>query len=134
MILLDTCILSIAYRRKYQHGKIATEAIMLKQMVAEHKPIQIPGIVVQEFLSGLREDAQFEKLRKLSESFPIILAQQSHHIEAARIANICRRAGVATSATDCLIAAIVIEQKAQLFTTDQDFVRMAYYCPIRLFP
>ena len=76
---------------------------------------------------------QFEKLRKLAESFPIILATQAHHIEAAKIGNKCRRAGVTTSAIDCLIAAMAIEQKAQLFTIDQDFVRMAHYCPVRLF-
>ncbi|EDN65697.1 PilT-like protein [Beggiatoa sp. PS] len=135
MIFLDTPILSVAYRRKYKDdAEKPIEVIMLQQMVAEHKPIQVPGIVVQEFLSGLKEEAQFQKLQKLAESFPIILATQQHHIEAAKIANVCRRHGIATSATDCLIAAMAIEQKAQLFSIDQDFMYMARYCPIRLFP
>jgi predicted nucleic acid-binding protein len=135
MIFLDTSILSLAYRRKYQYeGVESVEVIMLKQMIAEHKPIQIPGIVVQEFLSGLREESQFQKLQNLIENFSIILATQIHHIEAAKIANTCRRAGISTSAMDCLIAAMVIEQRAQLFTTDQDFVRMAHYCSVRLLP
>jgi len=134
MIFLDTPILSVAYLRSYPNDeKKPIEIIMLRQMIAEHKPIQIPGIVVQEFLSGLREDAQFQKLRKLIEGFPIILATQHHHFEAAKIANVCRRNGVATSATDCLIAAMAIEKNAQLFTIDQDFVYMARHCPIRLF-
>jgi len=134
MIFLDTNILSIAYRRKYEYSEVPIEVILLKQMVAEHKPIYIPGIVLQEFLSGLREEAQFEKLRKVVESFPIILAKQSHHIDAAKIANLCRRAGVATSIMDCLIATMAIEQKARLFTIDQDFIRMAHYCSVHLFP
>ena len=135
MIFLDTPILSIAYRRKYQENvEKPIEVMMLQQMVAEHKPIQIPGIVVQEFLSGLKEETQFQKLQKLAESFPIVLATKQHHIEAAKIVNVCRRHGVTTSATDCLIAAMAIEQKAQLFTMDQDFVYMARYCPIHLFP
>ena len=134
MIFLDTCILSMAYRRKYQQGRMRPiEVMILEQMVAEHKPIQIPAIVLQEFLSGLREESQFLKLRRLVDGFPIILAMQTHHIEAAKIANRCRRAGVATSTMDCLIAAMAIEYKAQLFTIDQDFVRMAYHCPVRLF-
>jgi len=41
---------------------------------------------------------------------------------------------VITSATDCLIAAMAIEQQAQLFTIDQDFVYMARHCPVRLLP
>lgn len=100
--------------------------------IADNEPLAIPGIVLQEFLSGLK--AQFQKLKKLANSFPIILATQQHHLEAAKIANICRRHGVATSATDCLIAAMAIVQKAQLFTLDQDFVYMARHCPIHLFP
>ncbi len=133
MIFLDTTILSIAYRRKYRNNdEKPIEAILLQQMVAEHKPIIVPGIVLQEFLSGLREKAQFQKLQKLAESFPIIIATQQHHIEAAKIANACQNKGVSTSATDCLIAAMAIEQNAQLFTADQDFVYMASHCPVRL--
>ncbi|OQY52534.1 MAG: hypothetical protein DRR08_24910 [Candidatus Parabeggiatoa sp. nov. 2] len=135
MIFLDTPTLSVAYRRKYRDDEEKPlEVRMLQQMVAEHKPIAIPAIVVQEFLSGLREESQFNKLQKSIEGFPIVLATQQHHIEAAKIANACRSKGIATSATDCLIAAMTIEQNAQLFTMDQDFVYMARHCPLRLLP
>lgn len=135
MIFLDTPVLSVSYRRKYREDMVKpNEVHLLQNMIADNEPLAIPGIVLQEFLSGLKEEAQFQKLQKLAESFPIILATQQHHIEAAKIANICRRHGIATSATDCLIAAMAIEQKAQLFTIDQDFVYMARHCPIRLFP
>lgn len=135
MIFLDTPVLSVSYRRKYREDMVKpNEVHLLQKMIADNEPLAIPGIVLQEFLSGLKEKAQFQKLQKLAESFPIILATQQHHIEAAKIANVCRRNGIATSATDCLIAAMAIEQKAQLFTIDQDFMYMARYCPIRLFP
>ncbi len=87
---------------------------------------------MQEFLAGVKEESQFQKLHKLGEYFPIVMATKEHHIEAAKIANSCRRNGVAISATDCLIAAITIEKNGKLFTIDQDFVRMANYCPIHL--
>ncbi|MCK5523666.1 MAG: PIN domain-containing protein [Thiomargarita sp.] len=135
MILLDTPILSAAYRRKYRDdSEKPPEVFKLQEMIKDNEPLAIPGIVVQEFLSGLREPAQFEKLQVLIEGFPIILATEEHHIEAAKIANICRRNGVTTSATDCLIAAIAIEKNAQLFTMDRDFVYMAAYCSIHLLP
>jgi len=124
MIFLDTPVLSAR----------PDEVILLEKMIADNEPLAIPGIVFQEFLSGLKEEVQFQKLQKLANSFPIILATQQDHLEAAKIANVCRRHGVATSATDCLIAAMAIVQKAQLFTLDQDFVYMARYCPIPLFP
>jgi len=133
MIFLDTPILSAAYRRKYDDdSEKPPEVHKLQEMIKDNEPLAIPGIVVQEFLSGLREQAQFQKLHILVEGFPIILATQQHHIEAAKIANSCRRHGVTTSATDCLIAAMAIEQNAQLFTKDQDFVFMAAYCSIHL--
>ena len=48
----------MAYRIKYKNDKAKPiEVFMLQQRVAEHKPIQIPGIVVQEFLSGLKEES-----------------------------------------------------------------------------
>jgi predicted nucleic acid-binding protein len=133
VILLDTSVLSLAYRRKYRtHEDQPQEVLILQKMVTTHKPIAIPGIVFQEFLSGLREKDQFQQLQRMVANFPIILATQSHHLEAANIANTCRHAGVITSATDCLIAAITIEQQAQLFTTDQDFTNIASHCSLKL--
>jgi predicted nucleic acid-binding protein len=133
MILLDTSILSLAYRRKYPTEAAKPLAVkLLQRMIEDNEPLALPGIVLQEFLSGLREKNQFQQLQRMVESFPIILATQPHHLEAANIANICRHAGVITSATDCLIAAITIERQAQLFTTDQDFVHIASHCSLRL--
>ncbi len=133
MIFLDTSILSISYRRKYRKDiDKPSEVKLLEKMILDNEPLVISGIVLQEFLSGLKEEAQFQRLQKLGEFFPIIMATKQHHIEAAKIANICRRNGVATSATDCLIAAITIEKNGQLFTIDRDFGYMADYCPIRL--
>jgi predicted nucleic acid-binding protein len=134
MILLDTSVLSLAYRRKYQdhtHKPVAVKT--LEQMIIDNEPLALPAVVVQEFLTGLKEETQFQKLQKVVAGFPVILANLQHHLEAAKIANACRRAGVITSATDCLIAAIAIEQQATLFTTDLDFSYMATHCPLRLF-
>jgi predicted nucleic acid-binding protein len=135
MILLDTSLLSLAYRRKYRHGEEKPPVVkILHSMIEDDEPLAIPGIVFQEFLSGVREETQFQKLLELAQSFTLILATELHHLEAARIANHCRQAGVVTSTSDCLIAAMAIEQQAFLFTTDQDFVYMAHHCPLRLFP
>jgi predicted nucleic acid-binding protein len=135
MMLLDTSILSLAYRRKYRLSENRPREVdMLQKLIDDNEVLGIPGIVGQEFLSGIREEAQFNKLLELIRNFPIILATFQHHLEAAKIANLCRRSGVATSATDCLIAAIAIEQQMSLFTADQDFFQIARHCPLRLFP
>jgi predicted nucleic acid-binding protein len=84
--------------------------------IPPNPPLKKGGIlnlmaVTLRLLSGLREQNQFQQLQQMVASFPIILATQSHHLEAANLANICRHAGVTTSATDCLIAAITIERQ-----------------------
>ena len=102
-------------------------------MILEDVPLAIPGIVLQEILSGVRTEAQFGKLQRSLEAFPIISAEPQHHVLAARIANACRRKGVAASTIDCLIAALATSSDAFLFTLDEDFGRMAPVCGVKLF-
>ena len=109
------------------------DAEVLRRLIAADESIGLPGNVLQELLSGVREELQFEKLRRAMAGFPIVLATKRAHIEAAQIANRCRRSGVVVSTVDCLIAAIAIEHKAQLFTTDKDFTRIAENCVLTIF-
>jgi predicted nucleic acid-binding protein len=133
MILVDTSIWSSAFRRPKHETEINREAKILYQLIEKNEPVALPGIVVQELLSGLREDIRFRKLQQIMEGFPVILATVQDHIEAARIGNACRSKGVAASAADCLIVAMTIGRDAVLFTSDQDFKYIATCCPLKLF-
>ena len=133
MILLDTTILSLAYRRHHKVEPEPPAVEILRQMILDDVPLAVPGIVLQEVLSGVRTEAQFERLKGLLEAFPIITAEPRHHVLAAKIANACRRKGVATSTVDCLIAALATSSDASLFTLDEDFVRMVPLCGMKLF-
>lgn len=132
MILLDTSILSLAFRRRRKGEPEPPEVADLRRMTEEDEPIAVPGIVLQELLSGVRTQAEFARLRILMEGFPLILAGRSDHLSAARISNACARKGVSTSTVDCLIAALAISRKASLFTVDDDFVRMAPHSGLSL--
>ena len=133
MIFLDTSILSLAYRRRRRFGPEPGTVSILRKMILEDVPLAVPGIVLQEILSGVRTEAQFGRLQRLLEAFPIISAEPRHHVLAARIANACRRKGVAASTIDCLIAALATSSDAFLFTLDEDFGRMAPVCGVKLF-
>jgi len=93
----------------------------------------IPGVVLQELLSGVREDTEVRRLDRGLEPFPLLLASRNDHVTAAMIQNICRRRGIVTSTIDCLIAAQTMTSRAVLFTLDEDFRRMARHCALRLF-
>ena len=132
MIVLDTSILSLAFRRRNQEADDSGPITALRKLIADNVPVAVPGIVLQELLSGVRSREQFRRLRRSMAGFPILLASESHHVRAAKINNACRRRGVACSTTDALIAAISVESGGTLFTTDVDFQRIAPHCGLKL--
>lgn len=133
MILLDTSVVSTVLRRRKAMGREAEVADRLEQLMATDRPIALPGLVLQEVLSGIREESQFEVVLRTAEAtFPILLARRDHHILAAQAVNACRRAGITVSATDALIAAQAIGYDAELFTMDPDFRGVAKYTRLRL--
>jgi predicted nucleic acid-binding protein len=132
LILVDTSVLLLAFRRRIKLGPEPQQVQIFRHLVEEDRPVAIPGIVLQELLSGVRTEAEFERLRDLMEGFPLILAARSHHVDAAGIVNKCRQTGITVSAIDCLIAALAIETKSQLLTCDRDFARIASCCALQL--
>lgn len=134
MILLDTSVLSAAYRRRRGVHPEPSCATLLRRLILADAPLAIPGIVLQELLTGLKSDGEFTRVREILDGFPVPSATPAHHIEAARIANRCYRAGVSCSQVDCLIAALATSSGSSLLTTDLDFVRMAPHCGLKLYP
>ena len=133
MILLDTSVLSLAFRRRRGGEAEPGVATTLRRLVAEDAPMGVPGIVLQELLSGVRGETEFARLKETMDGFHLVLVGSADHVEAARIANACARNGVPTSVVDCLIAALALSREAALFTTDRDFARMAPHCGLTLF-
>ncbi len=132
MILLDTSILSLAFRRR--SPQVAHRAVaILERLIAEDRPMVVAGVVLQEILSGVRTSQEFDRLLGELEGFQVVTARIEDHLKAAEVANSCRRSGIASSAVDCLIAAQAINLGASLFTLDQDFGRMASCCELDLF-
>lgn len=98
----------------------------------EGEPLAVPGIVLQELLSGVRTREQFERLDGVMQPFPLLLATREHHLLAARITNTCRAAGIATTTPDTLIAASTILAGGTLLTWDADFAYIARVVPMGL--
>lgn len=132
MIVLDTSVLSLAFRRRSTTAPESPAAKELRRLIEQDVPLFVPGIVAQELLSGVRAEAQFRKLRELLSGFPLLLAEERHHLRGARISNECRRAGRSFSTIDCLIAAHALELPGPLLTADVDFRGMAPLCGLKL--
>ena len=135
MIVVDTSVWSLAFRRRgWPNGVMPGVVKLLQKLTKEQQQVVVPGIVLQELLSGVKDEAQGERIKELMEGYPLILATKEQHIEASNISNVCRKTGVSAATVDCLIAAQCIMLNGVLLTLDDDFKRISGYCGLRLYP
>jgi len=133
VIVLDTSVLSLALRRRISTAGTETrETTVLRRILDANVRTAVPGIVLQEILSGVRGASQFRELRRALDEFDLLLAAREHHVAAAAISNTCVSRGIVAGLADCLIAAVTIAERGQLFTTDRDFVHIAEHTPLQL--
>jgi predicted nucleic acid-binding protein len=133
-VLIDTPVWSLALRRKtLELTTSERRVVQVLQQIVEEGRAQLLGPVRQELLSGLREDAQFRRLRDYLRDFPDVVLATGDYEEAARANNECRRAGIASTPVDMLICAVGLHHGWQIFSTDRDFSHYATVLPIQLF-
>ena len=129
-VLVDTSVWSLALRHKR-----AAENDRIRSALAtlvEDGRVAIIGAIRQELLSGIREQAQFERLRDHLRAFPDMVVTTEDYEEAAAYFNRCREKGVQGSNTDFLICAAAVRNGFSIFTTDDDFPFFAKVLPIAL--
>ncbi len=128
-ILVDTCIWSLALRQsKLKESPPVRE---LRNLITDHL-VEIIGPIRQEIISGIREDAQFKKLKRNLAAFPDIPITTEDYVMAAGFFNLCRAGGIQGSNTDFLICAVAVRCRCAIYTTDRDFSLFAMHLPITL--
>ena len=134
-VLVDTPVWSLALRRKPRDRNSRELAVveLLAGLVGQGQA-QMIGAVRQELLSGIREEAQFLRLRTALRSYDDTAIDTADHEEAARMSNTCRRSGIAGSAIDFLLCAVTARRRWTIFTTDGDFKRYTRVLAVRLLP
>src|SRR5271165_4787529 len=101
MILFDTTIWSLALRRKREDLSLAETAICRAlEEAARGGRAQLLGIVRLEVLSGIRERAQYERLRSYLSVFDDVSLSTPDYEEAAAMSNTCRAAGIVGASAD----------------------------------
>jgi len=134
VILLDTSILSRVFRRSRLGAAEQQLRNVVEGLMAGELPLGLPGIVLQEVLSGIRSVRQFAELEhRFLAAFVIVLPSIEDHVAAARLQNKCLAAGISVSGPDCLIAVLAISGNHELFTADNDFKSIARHAPLKLF-
>jgi predicted nucleic acid-binding protein len=132
-VLVDTGIWSLALRR--HRGRLSeaeNQRIASLHELIEDGLARLIGPIRQELLSGIREPAQFERLRDQLRAFQDAALTTADFEQAAYWSNECRRRGIAGSGVDFLICAITVSRGWRVFTTDSDFRAYAKVVPIQL--
>ena len=133
MILVDTSVLSRVFRRKQPGPAEVTLRAAVERLLAGDRPLGLPGIVLQEVLSGIRSEKQFANLsQRLLGGFAIVHPTTDDCVAAARLRNRCLSKGLNVSGPDCLIAAITIVGRHQLFALGDDFMKIATLSSLKL--
>jgi predicted nucleic acid-binding protein len=120
MILVDTSVWIELLNNGLRKG-LPTEVLM---------HLVTCGPVAQEVLQGLREGPDSQAFREAFLALPVLSdpLPLSVFLEAAEVYRLGRRKGYAIrSSTDCLIAAIAIENRVPVWHLDRDFAAIARY-------
>lgn len=105
---------------------------MLRDALEGGETVVTTGLILQELLQGFAGPrARMDIIDRFS-ALPLLTADRQDHIEAAELRNLCRRAGVQIGTIDALLAQLCIRHHLTLLTTDNDFVRAASHCPLRV--
>ena len=119
-LLVDTCAWSLLLRRKNKTAMNDDEQLMLTSLTEaiQDGRVAIIGPVRQEVLSGIKEAAQFDKLRSALEPFQDEQLTTLYYEEAARLFNLCRSRGVECGPTDILVCAVAVRKHWAILTSD----------------
>ncbi|HEV2104017.1 MAG TPA: PIN domain-containing protein [Candidatus Acidoferrum sp.] len=132
-VLVDTCVWSLALRRRVEHRN-ARETAQVEALNAaiESGAVKVLGIVRQELLTGIKTRQQFDNLKGIMDAFPDAEIASEDYIEAAKLGNACYAKGVAPSVVDMLLCAVANRYGWGIFTTDPDFDRYSRIIDLKL--
>lgn len=129
-VLVDTPVWSQALRRRASRAGDALVA-ELAALINDGR-VALIGPVRQELLSGIKEHAQYVRLRDHLRAFPDLEVVSSDYEDAASLFNKCREKGIQGSNTAFLICAVAFRTEFPIFTVDDDFTHFSTVLPIRL--
>ena len=106
-LLADTSVWSLALRRRPAATLTAEEHRLRAELAdaIENGSVAMIGPIRQELLSGIKEQAQFDRLRTALQPFLDEPLETLDYEEAARLYNVCRARGLGCGPVDILICA-----------------------------
>jgi predicted nucleic acid-binding protein len=125
-LLVDTTVW-IDFFRGVESAKVAA----LEQSIRNREDICCCGFVLTEVLQGIRDDKELAAVKRLFEGLIYLEDDRSTFELAAGIYRDLRRKGsTIRNSIDCLIAAIVIQNKVSFLENDRDYQHIDQHYPL----
>jgi predicted nucleic acid-binding protein len=125
-LLVDTTVW-IDFFRGIESEKVAT----LEKCIRNREDICCCGFVLTEVLQGIRDDKELAGVKQLFEGLIYLEDDRSTFELAAGIYRDLRRKGrTIRNSIDCLIAAIVIQNKVSFLENDRDYQHIDQHYPL----
>lgn len=128
--LVDTSVWSLAYRRDTPPD--VSQVAALRSALVGGEYVAITGMVLLELLRGFLPPQAQDRIMNDLAALELIEPTRDDYVEAARLANTCRRAGVQLGSVDALLAQLAISRHLEMLTTDRDFENAARVVPLQV--
>lgn len=128
--LVDTSVWSLAYRRDAPPD--VSQVAALRSALVGGEYVAITGMVLLELLRGFLPPRAQDRIMNDLAALELIEPTRDDYVEAARLANTCRQAGVQLGSVDALLAQLAISRHLEMLTTDRDFENAARVVPLQV--
>jgi len=106
----------------FLNGRETAQTQKLEQCIQNRDELCCCGFVITEVLQGIREEKQYTATKRQFENLVYLADDQSTFELGATIYRELRRQGVTIrNSFDCLIAAIVVQQRVHFLENDRDY-------------
>ena len=123
MMLVDTSVWIDFFA-----GRDTPQVQHLEQTILDGGDIALCGIILTEILQGIRDDAQYRRVREHLQPLILLPMNEATFIHAAELFRQLRKQGHTIRKTnDCIIAATAIEHGVPLLHNDRDFDSLSQY-------
>ena len=118
MLLIDTSVWI-----DFFNNRDTKQVSLLKFAINDAEDICICGVILTEVLQGIRNDFEYEQVKKMFRSLTDLTLSNDTFIQSADIYRSLRKQGITIrKPIDCMIAAVAIGHDIPLLHNDKDFV------------
>ena len=130
MILIDTS----AFIEFLNHTGSSLDK-ELEHLITNEEDLAIADVTITEILQGIKDDKEFNEIKKSLLAFPVYSFKGvDSYIAAAELYRKCRKKGLTVRSTiDLLIAQIALEHNLILLHNDNDFNNIANLSGLKIY-